>query len=321
MRDDVVGDDDRARLEARRGRAGTAPRSRPSTRRGRRRRTARRGCSSVSNASPGIDVDPLLEAGVGDVPGRGLELRRIGLERGDVAAVRRARRRRARSSSSRASRRSRAPRSPGGRRRARRGAHRSSARSGASARSSGRSARSRARSPPRAGAGRRGRGRRASATALPLDGVAHPAAGEMVVHDAACLHGGVDGRRADEPEARPRAAASRAPPTRASTRASRRASAAPAAAPGACAQKSSCSGSPAAAQRDRRARVRDRRLDLAAMADDARRRRAAARRRARRTRATRSGSKPANASRNAGRLRRIVSHERPDWNPSRQSRS
>ena len=37
--------------------------------------------------------------------------------------------------------------------------------------------------------------------------------------------------------------------------------------------------------------------------------------------ATTSGSKPANAIRKASRLRRIVSQDRPDWNPSRQSRS
>ena len=30
------------------------------------------------------------------------------------------------------------------------------------------------------------------------------------------------------------------------------------------------------------------------------------------------GIESANACRNASRLRRIVSHERPDWNPSRQ---
>ena len=36
-------------------------------------------------------------------------------------------------------------------------------------------------------------------------------------------------------------------------------------------------------------------------------------------RATCSGSNPANAARNPGRLRRIVSHERPDWKPSRHS--
>ena len=38
-------------------------------------------------------------------------------------------------------------------------------------------------------------------------------------------------------------------------------------------------------------------------------------------RATSSIRNPANACRNAGRFRRIVSHESPDWNPSRQSRS
>lgn len=37
--------------------------------------------------------------------------------------------------------------------------------------------------------------------------------------------------------------------------------------------------------------------------------------------ATRSGSKPANASRNAGRLRRIVAHDSPDWKASSDSRS
>jgi hypothetical protein len=37
--------------------------------------------------------------------------------------------------------------------------------------------------------------------------------------------------------------------------------------------------------------------------------------------ATTSGSKPANAERKPSRLRRIVSQESPDWNPSRQRRS
>ena len=37
--------------------------------------------------------------------------------------------------------------------------------------------------------------------------------------------------------------------------------------------------------------------------------------------ATTSGSKPANAARNASRLRRIVSHDRPDWKASRLTRS
>lgn len=36
-------------------------------------------------------------------------------------------------------------------------------------------------------------------------------------------------------------------------------------------------------------------------------------------RATFAGSKPAKAFRKFSRLRRIVSHERPDWNPSRHS--
>src|SRR5262249_34160643 len=36
-------------------------------------------------------------------------------------------------------------------------------------------------------------------------------------------------------------------------------------------------------------------------------------------RATALKSKPANARRNASRLRRMVSHERPDWKPSRLS--
>jgi hypothetical protein len=35
-------------------------------------------------------------------------------------------------------------------------------------------------------------------------------------------------------------------------------------------------------------------------------------------RATLAGTKPANARRKPSRLRRIVSHDRPDWNPSRQ---
>ena len=37
--------------------------------------------------------------------------------------------------------------------------------------------------------------------------------------------------------------------------------------------------------------------------------------------ATASIEKSANAARNAGRLRRMVSQESPDWNPSRHSRS
>ena len=37
--------------------------------------------------------------------------------------------------------------------------------------------------------------------------------------------------------------------------------------------------------------------------------------------ATDLGSKPANASRKAGRLRRIVAHDSPDWKASRDSRS
>ena len=37
--------------------------------------------------------------------------------------------------------------------------------------------------------------------------------------------------------------------------------------------------------------------------------------------ATASGSNPANASRKAGRLRRIVAQDRPDWKASSESRS
>ncbi len=37
--------------------------------------------------------------------------------------------------------------------------------------------------------------------------------------------------------------------------------------------------------------------------------------------ATARGSKPANAARKFSRLRRIVSHESPDWNASRHIRS
>jgi hypothetical protein len=37
--------------------------------------------------------------------------------------------------------------------------------------------------------------------------------------------------------------------------------------------------------------------------------------------ATTSGSKPANALRKAGRLRRIVAQDSPDWKASRDSRS
>ena len=75
------------------------------------------------------------------------------------------------------------------------------------------------------------------------------------------------------------------------------------------------------AQRDGRARVRDRRLDLAAVPHDARVGQQALDVALRRSARDRSGSKPANAARKASRLRRIVSHERPDWKPSRQSRS
>ena len=52
-----------------------------------------------------------------------------------------------------------------------------------------------------------------------------------------------------------------------------------------------------------------------------RRRRAVARRRRRRTAATASTSKSANAGRKAGRLRRMISQDSPDWNASSDSRS
>ena len=117
----------------------------------------------------------------------------------------------------------------------------------------------------------------------------------MVVHDPACLHGRVHRRRADEAEARRRGAASRARPTRASSPASRRGRRRGPAA-GAWLQKSSCSGSPVARSSTRRRRVRDRSLDLPAVPDDARvgeQPLDVAPPNA----ATRSGSKPANASR------------------------
>ena len=81
---------------------------------------------------------------------------------------------------------------------------------------------------------------------------------------------------------------------------------------------SSASSSPSRHVEDE-PRVRDRRLDLRAVADDAGVAPSAARRRPRRTRRRPPGSNPANTSRNRGRLRRIVIHDSPAWKPSRLS--
>ena len=159
----------------------------------------------------------------------------------------------------------------------------------------------------------RGDGRR---DPLSLDRVAHPAVRAVVVHDAAGLHRRIERGRPDEAEAgaleglrKGRRLRRRATPTACDEWSA-----------GRCDQKSSCSGVPAS----RRARVArafaiaasilprwrtidaslEQPLDVAlAEARD------------------RSGSKPSNAARKASRLRRIVSHDSPDWKPSRQSRS
>jgi hypothetical protein len=64
--------------------------------------------------------------------------------------------------------------------------------------------------------------------------------------------------------------------------------------------------------------VGGRRLDLGPVADDARIAEQAVRV-ATPDPATASISNPANALRNASRLRRVVNHESPDWNASKQS--
>ena len=104
---------------------------------------------------------------------------------------------------------------------------------------------------------------------LALDLVPHGAAGDVVVHQAARLHQGVRGRRADEAEAVRASAPSRAPSTRASTRGGRRASAAPAAH-----RRGTTTRAPGTRRRRRAARPRRARsrspLDLRAVADDRR---------------------------------------------------
>ena len=101
-----------------------------------------------------------------------------------------------------------------------------------------------------------------------LDGVPHPAVGEVVVDDAAGLHGRVDGRRADEAEARPaqalrerRRLRRRRGPVGVGARRAR-------AARGRMRPEELVQRGARLAQRDRRPGVRDRRLDLAAVADD-----------------------------------------------------
>ena len=91
----------------------------------------------------------------------------------------------------------------------------------------------------------------------------------MVVDDAARLHRRVDGRRADEAEAGASAAPSRAPSTPAWSPASRCDAARRGGRAAGDDQTSSCSGVPASRSASVAARVRDRRLDLAAVADDA----------------------------------------------------
>ena len=106
-------------------------------------------------------LGPLLDARLLDVAAPGLDLRRVVLEREDAPAEIRGPRPRARSRSSRASRRARAPRSRSAARRARRGSGRSSARPGASAARAGARAPARRRPHARGARARRGRGRRA----------------------------------------------------------------------------------------------------------------------------------------------------------------
>ena len=143
--------------------------------------------------------------------------------------------------------------------------------------------------------------------------------GEVVVHDAACLHRGVHRRRANEPEALPaealgerrRLGRCRGPVLRRGGRPGRRRRMRP---------DELVQRLAGLAQRDRGAGVRDRRLDLAAVADD--------------PRVTEQpldvglaerrhpiDLEPGERRPEASRLRRIVSQESPDWKPSRQSRS
>ena len=105
---------------------------------------------------------------------------------------------------------------------------------------------------------------------------------EVVVDEPGRLHERVHGRRADEAEAAPLAAPSRARSTPPSRPAARRSAIGRRAVRGGAKLQTSSERPPV--ELERRDRVADRRLDLAAMADDPRVARAAARRRARRTR-------------------------------------
>ena len=162
--------------------------------------------------------------------------------------------------------------------------------------------------------------KRCSRAEPPLDLVAHPARREVVVDDAARLHRRPHRRRADEAEAgrlQPlrellRLRRLRVPVRRRlrrcrsrSARTTRRARAA------AC---------PPRAARARRARSRSPPRSCRG-GGRCPRRRAAARRRARRSARPRRDRSPRTRARKFSRLRRIVSHESPDWKPSRQSRS
>ena len=214
---------------------------------------------SVSNASPSTSSAHSLEAGLRDVRAPGLDLapgRARARARGRRGS---ARPRRARSSSSRASRRSRAPRSRSAARRTRRGTGRSSARPGArAARAATPRSRSSASSASRRASTARTRRRASARASRPAAAARHGQVGEVVVDDAAGLHRRVDGRRADEAEARLAQLLRERLRLRASSRASRR-RARRGARSSRYDQTSSCSGVPGFAQRDcRRARWRSR---------------------------------------------------------------
>ena len=147
------------------------------------------------------------------------------------------------------------------------------------------------------------------------------AAGEVVVDEAAGLHGGVRGGRADEDEARALERLRRAPTDSGVVAGTSAVPRRVAAAAAGRRTRRARRARRAVAQRDGGAGVGDRGLDLGPVADDAGvgqqpldvvRRRSAA---------TASGSKPANAARKPSRLRRIVSQDSPDWNASSVIRS
>ena len=219
-------------------------------------------------------LGPFVQPGLGDVRAPGRCFRRIVLERKDATAQVTDACRRARGSSSRGTRRSRGPRNPPEARPGRRGTARLSARRRGSARPP--AGRVHVRRRPRLGdvRARPGPGRRAwpdleRGVDLPLHLCANETGREMVVDDPARLHGGVHRGRADEAEAgtfellRERgrlgrgrshlleALRCRAPPLRP------------------VAPHELVERRPDFAQRKCPARVRDRRLDLAAMPDDA----------------------------------------------------